>query len=507
MKKNLIAISCLLGGALFTLNSFAAPEAPELSVVTNGLTATLSWTASEGADGYKLVYAPAGQKRARTSTANMGDALTFSATLRDRTSLQVSIVAYDETGRSPASNVETFTVYNTHAPSSDLVNDWIVNEDNTRSTNIYESSTSNVGVLVNIETVTEADDGSSVIVTGSGIPNYRKVVDRDVLEYLNAFDSSAFSDGVGTTVSRGDVVEFGQDVGFALAGSQPSCEETGGVGYWPPGPDCPSDRNKSIELTTTPTASTQSCETGLSSIGYLVNGTSVYNWEDGQSENDIWQRNAPVFEENAMDICGGHAAMGDYHHHFNPQCLSDMLKDRGQAHSPVYGYASDSYPIYGPWYARGVLATSSWVARDYDDELVGCEDGQRSCVMVDEYTPELGTIPASTQGYDTDYDDGRAVRESGVYYEDMYYDASLARKGGKYLDEHNGHDHDEIGYHYHITVTKEKGGDLTPAFPYNIGPTYYGEVECFAGPPGGGPGGPPPEGEMPTDEPEEVPAT
>ena len=35
-----------------------------------------------------------------------------------------------------------------------------------------------------------------------------------------------------------------------------------------------------------------------------------------------------------------------------------------------------------------------------------------------------------------------------------------------YLDEHNGHEHDEFDYHYHITYT----------FPYFAGPTLYGEV-------------------------------
>ena len=60
-----------------------------------------------------------------------------------------------------------------------------------------------------------------------------------------------------------------------------------------------------------------------------------------------------------------------------------------------------------------------------------------------------------------------------------------------YLDEHNGHDHDDLGYHYHITNS----------FPYFTGPTLYGTVPDASntacdgvsamggGPGGGGPGG------------------
>jgi len=60
-----------------------------------------------------------------------------------------------------------------------------------------------------------------------------------------------------------------------------------------------------------------------------------------------------------------------------------------------------------------------------------------------------------------------------------------------YLDKHNGHEHDDYGYHYHITYS----------FPYFTGPILYGEVpdlsetacdgvSSFGGPGGGGPGGP-----------------
>jgi hypothetical protein len=59
---------------------------------------------------------------------------------------------------------------------------------------------------------------------------------------------------------------------------------------------------------------------------------------------------------------------------------------------------------------------------------------------------------------------------SGSYYEDFYYNSSCYAQGGQYLDSHNGHDHDGIGYHYHLTMDS----DGVPTFPYSVGPKYYG---------------------------------
>jgi hypothetical protein len=71
-----------------------------------------------------------------------------------------------------------------------------------------------------------------------------------------------------------------------------------------------------------------------------------------------WQNLAPVAEFYDVDICGGHAANGDYHHHFYTRCLADLVSDKGNEHSPIYGYAADGYPVYGPWESDAVLAIS-----------------------------------------------------------------------------------------------------------------------------------------------------
>lgn len=81
--------------------------------------------------------------------------------------------------------------------------------------------------------------------------------------------------------------------------------------------------------------------------------------------------------------------------------------------------------------------------------------------------------------------------DAGYYYEDYYYAGADAV--GPQLDQFNGHDNDDgRGYHYHITLTKDDQGDLQPAFPYTIGPRFYGELPANAlsncgGATGGGP--------------------
>jgi hypothetical protein len=65
------------------------------------------------------------------------------------------------------------------------------------------------------------------------------------------------------------------------------------------------------------------------------------------------------------------------------------------------------------------------------------------------------------------------LAKSGTYYEDYYYNETcdVLRPTHPYLlDRNNGHDHDDLGYHYHTTVD----ANGTAVFPYLIGPQFYG---------------------------------
>ena len=226
--------------------------------------------------------------------------------------------------------------------------------------------------------------------------------------------------------------------------------------------------------------------TGLGQIGLFVNGVSIFGWGDGMSYNNdrVWFNLAPIAESLDLDICPGHSANGEYHHHSYPACLAAELGDDGQDHSPIYGFAADGFPIYGPWVAVGQLAESSWVTRDLDDpdSPYACgEVGVRTCVMVDQMDPTLGVITADSAGPDTtdeveSLSGNTFTASAGYYFEDHYYDE--ARNDGTLaaLDDHNGHDHDGLGYHYHVTSLLDDDGRLVDVFPYYLGPQLAGVV-------------------------------
>lgn len=179
----------------------------------------------------------------------------------------------------------------------------------------------------------------------------------------------------------------------------------------------------------------------------------------------------------------------------------------GTGHSPIYGFGADGYPIYGPWHDSGVLAQSCWFTRDYDDlnSATGCGlAGERSCLLVDETDITQGTVAAASSGPKTSdsvtsMSGNTFTATAGYYFQDYYYDAACTAQGIQYLDEHNGHEHDGLGYHYHVTQVDNGDGTYTDAFPFYVGPTYAGTLDENAlaacgtaaggGPPGGGPGG------------------
>ncbi|MBU2885487.1 YHYH protein [Gilvimarinus agarilyticus] len=380
---------------------------------------------------------------------------------------------------------------------------WIINSDNVRAKHILEDDTG-LGVLVNVQAVETVDvNGDSFTkVTSDGIPAYSVVVSQEILNQLQQRPRLDNDFAAGEPfIEVGDVVEFGQDIGY---NSNPNCGNNAGYGYWPPGPDCPTQDTREGYLPIEPTSSSEVCETGLGKVGLWVNGSSIYNWGDGMSYNQTgdWYTLAPVAEQYDVDICGGHAASGDYHHHFYSSCLADMVGDTADGHSPLYGFAADGYPIYGPWQAENTLAVSAWVVRDYSaDSDTGCADEARSCQLIDQYDVSQGTeIVSAGPDFDTvvtTLSGNSLVATAGYYREDFYWDQTLTAQGGVYLDQYNGHYDAERGYHYHITVTDEES-TLTPAFPYIVGDRFAGDLadnslaQCSTGVMG-----PPPEGAPP----------
>ena len=398
------------------------------------------------------------------------------------------------------SSTDTSTDTDTSSTSSG----WIINSDDEVSQNLFESGT-NQGSFVNVQSVTAetVDDLEYTVVAATGIANYQVTLSQDEIDALNARPKAATDFLSGATTAQADVAfEFGEDIGY---NSNNDCETTGGAGYWPPGPVCPENLSRTGYFPNSPEPATEDVASGLGAMGYWVNGTSVYQWGDGQSYNNegVWQTLAPVAEVYDVDVCGGHAANGDYHHHFSSDCLGKMVNDEGTSHSPIYGYAADGYAIYGPWYSNGVLAKSSWAVRDYDDANsdTGCGTaGVRDCVLIDEFNVSLGFEDAasgpSTSDEYSSLSGNTFIASAGFFYEDFYWDTALTDLGAEYLDQFNGHDSgDDLGYHYHVTVTQDDSGTQIPAFPYTIGPRFYGKIQDNAitstegGAPDGGDGG------------------
>jgi len=384
------------------------------------------------------------------------------------------------------------------AAGTDLCTVWWRNTTGETAVNLVDGDGS--PIEVNVRSISVVNDGTQDLlqIDTSGIPNYRYTLTADDVAELQGRPNAAtdFVTGV-PSVSAGDLLEFGDDIGFDSISPAGACGDGAGFGFWPPGPECPYDVATLLQIPTQPQPATDTCETGLGISGLWVSGVSIFNWGDGftYDTDGVWQNLAGAQEVFDLDICSGHAAAGEYHHHGYSRCLAAELGDEGASHSPIYGFAADGYPIHGPWHTSGEEAQSCWMQRDYDDpsDPTGCGgSGNRSCVMVDPLLPSLGTATAGQSGPTTvetitSLSGNSFPGTDGLYYQDFWYDAECSSNGGAALDEHNGHDHDGLGYHYHVTFD----------FPFTMGPTLYGEVadpqvNCSGVTTGGGggPGGP-----------------
>ncbi|BDF95108.1 YHYH protein [Pseudoalteromonas sp. KAN5] len=400
-------------------------------------------------------------------------------TLSDNETLVFTLTVDDGVNAAVSDTVEVLVTVAQNNDSS-LVSSWIINND-TNSTYIQNSST---GVTENVQLaeVVNIADVDYMHINATGVPRYDVTMSEEQIDWLNNRPRAAtdFANGV-TSAQVGQMVLFGEDIGYNS--STENCNDTGGAGYWPPGPGCPTEQAVDAYFTLEPTDNEDVCETGLGTVGLMVNGTSIFNWGDGMSYGqNVWYTLAPIAEQYDVDVCGGHAANGEYHHHFYTRCLADMLNDDGSAHSPIYGFAADGYPLYGPYESKDELALSGWQIRDYGAPTseAGCAtEGQRSCVLIDQYDisqgvesaeigPAIGELVTTLSG-------NRLAADAGYYFEDYYY-AQKAVAGAQ-LDEHNGHDtNDGKGYHYHITLALDSNGKLQPSFPYQIGPRFKGQL-------------------------------
>ncbi|MEM6261175.1 MAG: YHYH protein [Bacteroidota bacterium] len=231
-------------------------------------------------------------------------------------------------------------------------------------------------------------------------------------------------------------------------------------------------------------------------IGVFINGVSLFDFRDGvawdAANNRLcggpgnprcqgppgqvqdWNRDAVLAEMAGFDCSKAHPAMGNYHHHQNPSAFKwDLLEvsnicnlydadglyaiDSTQ-HSPLIGFAYDGYPIYGAY---------GYKNNDGTGGITRIKSGY-----------QLRNITQRTHHADgTDVDDGPDVAGTyflGYFREDYEWIAHTGEED--YLDEHNGRfcvtpEYPNGTYAYFATIDQ----NWNSAYPYVIGPTFYGE--------------------------------
>ncbi|MCU0434518.1 MAG: YHYH protein [Bacteroidia bacterium] len=260
-------------------------------------------------------------------------------------------------------------------------------------------------------------------------------------------------------------------------------------------PSIASDQNAIFRFPLSPQPNTGTpTSTVPANIGVFINGVALFDYRDGVSWRNasgteqggpipgppgdgVWNRDAIVAELTGFDCAKGHPAMGNYHHHQNPSAFDLDLNVisticstydadglyiiDSTVHSPLLGFAYDGYPIYG---AYGYLNTN----------------GTGGIVRM-KSSYQLRNITVRTHYADgSDVTDGPPVSTTyplGRYREDYEYIAHP--NDPDYLDEHNGRfcitpEYPNGTYAYFCTVD----AGWNSAYPYVIGPTFYGIVSA-----------------------------
>lgn len=270
------------------------------------------------------------------------------------------------------------------------------------------------------------------------------------------------------TADVAQVAYTGTDV-YIRASGVPSHD----VGPFPGNPAAPSDRNRTFRIPRTPTPQSGThTATGLGAIGVMVNGVPFFNGADANSYNNqnVWHQNANVVEAVSFDAAPGHPAPlqgqsgnpipGIYHYHQDPLGLLNQLDpgNTGQHHSPLLGFAFDGFPIYGPYGYANANGTGG---------IKRMASGYSLRSITQRTTLPSGQA-ASSAGPDVS-----ATYPLGYYLEDYSFTA-----GAGDLDQFNGRfavtpEYPNGTYAYFATM--DASGKA--AYPYIVGPTYYGVVQ------------------------------
>lgn len=272
---------------------------------------------------------------------------------------------------------------------------------------------------------------------------------------------------------------------------------TNGVPTYPTGPFLDGNPSQATaqsaiyKLSLTPTANTGTpTSTTMGTIGVFINGVSLFDYRDGVSWKNstnsmaggpsggqgdgVWNRDAIVFEKDGFDCSKGHPANGLYHHHQNPSAfkldinvvssICNLYDADGlyvidpSVHSPLIGFASDGFPIYGAYGYKNADGTGG---------ITRIKSGYQLRNITTRTTYYTGTTVTAGPDVSTTY-------PLGTFREDYEF---ITQPSEDYLDIHNGRfcvtpEYPAGTYAYFCTVDE----NYNSTFPYAVGPTFYGVV-------------------------------
>lgn len=290
--------------------------------------------------------------------------------------------------------------------------------------------------------------------------------------------------GYGGLPSNVQTVQYSASQVYVSCSSIPSYS----IGPWAGNPNVPSNQNFVCKFTRTPMQNTlTTVYTPLGNMGLWSNGVSIFNPKDGQYWNNVtssftmgattngYNRNALVYEGASFDNCLGHPGPGGtYHNHVNPPCLYNATLTT--VHSPIIGYAFDGFPVYGAFAYTNINGTGA-IKRMVSSYVLAPSTGS---VLLGANTASAAASPTTP----TSRNAGPPVNVTyplGNMLEDYVYSA-----GSGDLDDHNGRfcvtpEYPSGTYAYFVTLN----ASLAPAYPFVLGPTYYGTVQSGNTGPGG----------------------
>ena len=263
-------------------------------------------------------------------------------------------------------------------------------------------------------------------------------------------------------------------------------------------PSLATSQNAIFKISLNPVANTGSLtSTTAGNIGLFINGVALFDYRDGVAWNPStntlcggpgnppcpggpnvsmdWNRDAVLAERSGFDCAKGHPAMGNYHHHQNPSAFDldltvlsticnlydadGLYKIDSTRHSPLIGFASDGFPIYGAYGYKNSDGTGG---------ITRIQSGYQKRNISIRTTWANGATVTAGPPVSTSY-------PLGYFRED--YEFILHPNDASYLDVHNGRfcvtpEYPAGTYAYFATVDNR----WNSAYPYVVGPTFYGVV-------------------------------